>query len=382
LIRIASPTYKRRQAIEIASDVAKMAFNETTDIADTAAFIQARLDDLMHAPAQQTFQSFADLAETLPPITWLWPSWIPRGMISLLGAVPGAGKSLIALDLSRRVIHGEPFPDGSTNPYPDGRNVIYVDAELVPQLINERAKAWKVDTSKLFLMMPNPNDMIDFARQEYRERLRNMVDHLQPGLVVIDSLSSVSSKGENNIEDIRAILSFFNEIANNYQVGLLLVHHLRKRGADAPMELSPDDLRGSSHIIAMARSIMGLSVIQTTAEMDRNGPRKLEILKTNLGRYPDAIGCELLPLHPEGVYLKWDDEAPEPYKEPTLADQAATWLVEMLRDAGEPLPPKEIIELGEDEGFSRATIYRAKSMLNGQIVAVGTRPNTEWQYSL
>ena len=37
------------------------------------------------------FQSLADLAADLTPVTWLWRNWVPRGMLSLLGAVPGAG---------------------------------------------------------------------------------------------------------------------------------------------------------------------------------------------------------------------------------------------------------------------------------------------------
>ena len=39
------------------------------------------------------FLSLEEMAEDLPPVEWLWPGWIPRRMLSLLGAAPGAGKS-------------------------------------------------------------------------------------------------------------------------------------------------------------------------------------------------------------------------------------------------------------------------------------------------
>ena len=381
--KIVIETWRRRQVLDIASDVSRLVYDETEDVDGTLAYIAQRAEDL-RALKSREYLSLQQLAETLQPIQWLWHNWIPRGMITLLGAVPGAGKSLVALDIAKRVIHGESFPDGAINPS-EGKNVIFVDAEMIPQLISERAKLWKIDTGKLFLMQPNPNDMIDFSKEEYKTRLRNMVNLLKPDLVVIDSLSSVSSKGENNIEDIRTVLAFLSELATNYQVGLILIHHLRKKGNNHPTTfgnvISIDDFRGSSHIIAMSRSVIGLSVVQTDAEPDRNGPRKMEIVKTNLAAYPDPVGCELVPMHPKGVYLKWDNEAPRPYKEPTLVDLCAEWLVNILRDLDNPIEPKEIIDMGEDEGFSRATIYRAKRKLGDKISTLGHRPNTQWEYS-
>src|SRR3972149_5886400 len=39
------------------------------------------------------FPSLRDIAEDLPPIEWLWPGWIPRGMLTIFGAAQGSGKS-------------------------------------------------------------------------------------------------------------------------------------------------------------------------------------------------------------------------------------------------------------------------------------------------
>ena len=129
----------------------------------------------------------------------------------------------------------------------------------------------------LFLMLPRPNDMLDFGRDEYKSQLHAMIQQIDPELIIVDSLSSVSTKGENNIEDIRGIMGYFNEIASTYNVGLVLIHHLRKRGGQQMQldaALSIDDFRGSSHIIAMSRSVMGLSVVQASPDDQHNGPRK------------------------------------------------------------------------------------------------------------
>jgi len=326
------------------------------------------------------FPSLQEIADELPEVDWLWTNWIPRGMISLLGAVPGAGKSYVALDLARRIISGEPFPDGAPVPVPEA-NVIYVDAECVPQITNERAMAWEMDRSRLFIMLPEDDDLIDFGNVESRDRLVEMVHTLHPELVIIDSLSSISLRGENNVEDVRNVLAFLNIVAREFQVGLLLIHHLRKRGSKVPMLdiLTIDDFRGSSHIIAMSRSVLGLSVVQTGPEMDRNGPRRLEVIKTNLARYPEPIGVEFQPLHPRGVWLQYGD-APQRYHEPTKLDECAAWLLQVLEESEEPLKPKDIIEMARAEGYSRAMVYRAREQLGEQIVNTQGRqsPDNAW----
>jgi len=312
------------------------------------------------------FQSLYDLAPTLPPIEWLWDGWIPKGMLSLLGGQPGAGKSFLGLDLARRIIEGDEFPDGSPVPNP-GANIIYADAESVLQVINDRTKVWGMDCRRLYLMEIQNGQMIDLALPACQDQLIEMVYALKPALVVIDSLSSVNTKGENNIEDIRGILNFLSGLAVEYECGLLLIHHLRKRGAlDRDSALSIDDFRGSSHIVAMARSVLGLSLVQVGPDEDKNGPRRLEVVKTNLARYPDPLGMHLVPLHPTGVLLDYG-EAPTLYHEPTKLDLCVEWLTQVLKDADEPMKPKNVIELGDLEGFNRRMVYRARTVLGTKV---------------
>ena len=44
-------------------------------------------------------------------IQWLWPERIPFGYVTLLVSDPGAGKSLVALDVAARVSTGRSWPD-------------------------------------------------------------------------------------------------------------------------------------------------------------------------------------------------------------------------------------------------------------------------------
>lgn len=381
---IISDAHKRRDMLDLVSEVARLAYREDQDLDVTADYVQAKLNKLKAEQQRKTWQSFADLAPLLSDVTWLWESWIPRGMLTLLGAVAGAGKSMIALDLCKTVMHGLPFPNGARNPYPEGAPAIYVDAEVVPQIIRERAMRWQMNMEQLYLMLPLPNEMVDFSRSEYREMLRSMASSIKPGLIIIDSLSSITSKGENAIEDVRLILGFLNEIAQAYNCAVVIVHHLRKRGGlqiGMQFELSIDDFRGSSHITAMARSVIGLSVVQTGPDNDPNGPRKLSILKSNLCRIPDPIGCEFMSLHPTGVFIQWDAKAPEPYRAPTKLEECQLFLERLLKDT-EPMPPKDIVGMARDEGFSRDLVFSARKALGSKIRNTGgyKDPNNEWEW--
>lgn len=328
---------------------------------------------------ENPFRPLAAIAGDLPPITWLWPRWIPRGFITLLGAAPGAGKSLVALDLARRVIAGESWPDGNGKPQPG--NVLYVDAEYVPQLAVERAAAWAMDTYRLYMMLPvDGRFFIDFCAADDRDRLTEMVYAIEPALIVVDSLSSISSAGENAVDDVRGVLGFLNGISQIQPCGLLLIHHLRKRGAAAMMldDLTIDDFRGSSHIIAMSRSVLGLSIVKTGPALDRNGPRRLELIKTNLGIYPEPLGIAFQPLHPTGVRLLYGDE-PQEYREPTKEEECAAFIIELLSDG--PLSPKDVVSAAQEQGYSRATVYRARTTLESRIKNTAGRkaPENQWE---
>jgi hypothetical protein len=60
------------------------------------------VSSLPGAEAFQRFPSHEELKDKLPAISWLWPGWIPEGLLSLLGAAPGVGKSPVALHLAPR----------------------------------------------------------------------------------------------------------------------------------------------------------------------------------------------------------------------------------------------------------------------------------------
>jgi AAA domain len=333
-----------------------------------------------------TIPSLADIASELQPIEWVWRDWIPRGLITVLGASQGSGKSFVATDLAYRIIHNKGFPDGTLIARP-GANIIYVDAEMVPQILNQRAEHYGLDRRKLFVMLPEIGEMLDLGLPRYQDHLAEMVALLNPELIIIDSLSSVHSGGQNNVEDVRSFLGYLIRLTSWAKCGLVLIHHIRKpsNGQQHMMnfDLGMEDLSGSGYITQQARVVLGLRVVQTGPEFDPNGPRELKVLKTNLGAYHDSLGFEFAPLHPAGVMLKWDKTPPKTYREPTHRDECKEWLEDFLKAHPDGVKVKEAIEAGGEMGFNRRMIFRARQDLRRYIFNTEGRksPINRWKWS-
>jgi hypothetical protein len=346
----------------------------------------------------RSYPSLHEMSATIPGVEWLWPSWIPRGMVTLFGAAPGAGKSLVALDLARRIIHGEPFPDGAPVPCP-GSNVLIVDAEGAPNLLNQRARAWDIDRHRLFLMLATgPSGLIDLDNEKEQLRLIQMCGQIKPALIVVDSLAAATARGETSLQGARATLGVLSLIARKLNIALLVIHHLRKRAgsglAGFPSRVTTGDLRGSTHLSAAARSVLALSwvgapgpppftppadpaapsVPASRPHTPFDGPRRLEVVKTNLCRHPPPLGLIFEGENVPVPSLRYT-ELVEPAPQPTHLELCTDWLFQFLTDAGEPVKPADVIRAAAEAGFHERTLYRARRVLAGWIVDLGNSPH-------
>lgn len=309
------------------------------------------------------FPSLAEIAETLPPVRWLWHGWIPRGMVSLLGAFQGTGKSYFVLDLARTIIEGGPWPDGQ--PVEQIGNVIYVEAEGIPQVTNDRAKSLGLNRQRIWLMMAELGEMIDLTQPVWQDRLLDMATMLKPELIVIDSLTSISSAGQNSVEDTNRLLMFLVGLARHCDCGLLVIHHLRKPpgGQLSLPGMSVHDFRGSGHITAMARTVLGLTVVQTGRQFSLNGKRRLDMLKTNLGVHPEGIGIEM---QKDGERVRFEYGEPPSFDQESAGDNAEEWLIGYLEAHGTS-KPGDVTAAAEAAGITKGTLYRARNALKGVI---------------
>jgi len=173
------------------------------------------------------------------------------------------------------------------------------------------------------------------------------------------------------------------EMAEEFSAGLVLIHHLKKldRMQLALPGLGLADFRGSSHITAAARSILGLSV-QTPAgsAIVKNGPRRLEVVAASLCQAPEPLGMTIEDQPGGGLTLVYG-EAPAA-STATTSEECSRWMMELLQANG-PMRPKDMVDLADAEGYERSMVFRTAQKLRSAGIIQNTmadrHPKNEWK---
>ncbi len=337
----------------------------------------------------KNYPALSELQGHIKDITWFWDYRIPNGKMTVLGGEGGVSKSMLAQRICYMQIHETKFPDGTPVHNP-GAPVLYVDCEGFASGVKKRAQAWGMDISKFYLWSVDleKDGFINLSNAAFQDELIERINAMEqiagkPALVVIDSLGNASAGGQDKVEDVRDLLNFFNQIAYGFDIAVILVAHTRKPPAmfTGKGEITQDDIRGSGHVINMARAAIGVWKVQTDEKPNPNAPRVMAVLKTNYDITPAPLGYEVL-RDENGNPKMFFGDAPKPYKEPTKVQKCADWIIATLEEAGEPMQPKELETMAEQEGYKRGNFYDARKLLekDGRIVDTHGKkiPENKW----
>ncbi len=123
--------------------------------------------------------TYADVAKVLNTIRWLWHQWIPRGFITLLGAMAGIGKSFLLLELARIALKNLPWPDQESTLKGSKGRILWLDTEASQAILVKRIEGIGLDPSDFILptsdplqdtMLDRPEDLTDiYTPRQYEE---------------------------------------------------------------------------------------------------------------------------------------------------------------------------------------------------------------------
>lgn len=218
-----------------------------------------RLDDFelvteVHLPNGTYGGTLADLmAEEIEPIRFVINGLLPEGLTMLAGK-PKLGKSWLALGVSLNICAGEPALGHPTTK----AEVLYIALEDGKRRMQSRVRVLGGDKM-------NPEDL---GRFHYRtewpaltaggiDALANwMGEHPETRLVVVDTYGKVQGElaGKNRYTEEYAVLGELQSFATQHRIAVILVHHLRKQGADDWLE----QLSGSQAVTGAADTLLGL----------------------------------------------------------------------------------------------------------------------------
>lgn len=302
-------------------------------------------------------------------VRWLWLGRIPRGMVTVVGGEPAAGKSYAVLDIAVRVANGDPWPDcpgkklvpegvllfnGEDHPNytlrPRARGLGYRETGLLHIVDGVRGKGEQA-LVKAF-------ELTDDGHLAYLEEHIASMENI--GLIAIDTIDDclTAETDTNRDTHVKSIMASLAELAERHDLSIVVVRHLNK--SVTPTALNR--LRGSGSFGGSARSV--LYVIQ---DPEDRALRHLFAIKLNVGPLPEKLTFRIS----DGYDLTWGWERPDvalaallnPSSQPVprLRDDMATWLGGLLADG--PVLAEEVLRQADAKGFGERTLRTAKREL-------------------
>jgi hypothetical protein len=346
--RIVQDAASRRRLVQLGMDLATGA-QDGRDLTRLLIEHQIGVERVAAAGSSLRVVPFDDVIQSLAPIGWLWPGWLPLGFAGLLVGASGIGKSNVALALAKSVLTGSSWPDGSSGPTPG--KVLWVEAEGAGAVLRDRVVASGLPTENLLALRSTEAGIADVRWEDWPHIVR-IVKERRPSLVVLDSLSGFAvGVDENAVDKVAPVLLALQGLARDYGLSLLTVHHLRKRGASEGDGVDADRVRGSSSILQFTRAVLSVDEPDTT----EGAPKRLRMLKSNLAAFPPAVGFRV-----GAAGVQWCPPPHAPSRSPDL-DQARDFLqAELSRGA---VKASSLYDRGRQAGVAERTLRRAGNVM-------------------
>lgn len=305
-------------------------------------------------------------------LRWLWQDRFLVGHINIIAGDPGLGKSLLAVDASARVSQGQNWPDGSA--CPKGLVLYCTTEDAFASVVKPRLSAAGADHKNIHFVEGVVRSDIEGALflDEHMGLLDAELEKLngQVRLLVVDTLQSYVGAETNtsNNASSRRIMTPLKRLAEKHSVAILCLEHLTKgpTGRNAGYRV-----QGSIAFIGAARSVW--IVCKDPSDEKK---RIVQAAKTNLSPDNEGLGLSFTVNGEVGrPRIVWGEtNIRTPLSELMCEDsggnsaadnkgqleKAKAWIRDQLT---EPVPAKVMEDGAQSDGFSKATIRRAKSQL-------------------
>jgi hypothetical protein len=304
------------------------------------------------------------------PIDWIWPGYLARGKLTLIGGDPELGKSLITIDAAARLSREDRWPPHKTRA-PFGSTIFICSEDGVADTIKPRAEAAGADVNMLHVFqssLTKNGKRKTFSLQDDLELLGDSIKEVgNAQLVVIDAITSyMGAIDSHKTADVRAVLEPLASFAEEHGVALFGVTHPPKSSQGNALRT----FAGSFAFVAAPR----IAHFVTT---DPDNPERKLLLpvKNNIGRKAPglgySIGTKIVSHNIEQAHVIWDDAPVDYTADEAIAanasansggvERAKDLLEEML--ASGPIESKLIWDMAKKEHVSGRMIKKAKEEL-------------------
>jgi hypothetical protein len=245
-------------------------------------------------PLALTLVSVHDvISHPSPPPEFVWDGYLPRGVVSMLAAHGGTGKSTIALMLCVAASLGRPLFGVETVQC----NALFVSLEDSASVIRHRlaniCQKWDINPASLDgkLTIADGTGDPELFTADHRAagvktrsyfEMNQLVKSGEVGLVVVDNASDAYGGDEIQRRQVRAFIRALMEVAKPVNCALLLLAHVDKSTSRSKQ---PENSEGYSGSTAWNNSVRS----RLFMKRDESGNLNIEHQKSNLGRCHEPL---------------------------------------------------------------------------------------------
>jgi hypothetical protein len=303
-----------------------------------------------------------DLAAANEAGRFVWPRWIVRGHVTLLTSDPKIGKTMICLELAKRVYRGESWPDGQKATFDEGRKSLWVCGDRHQDELRDLALAYGLPLEAVLLNAdpetPYGGVVLDDA--ETIDALRERVAIDRPGLVFIDTTWRATRRKLSREDEVNMLMDPIVAIAQDHDVAIVANMHQSKDGETLGRRLE-----------GLARAVIKLSKPDPDGQPAR---RKLWVDRANflepppLGATIRDGGCDFDSKPPEEPPLTPRGRPPKE------TEKAVNFLIEKLSKGDRK--QCELIDEWTTAGGAKGTVFNAMNAMvaDGRMVIDKTKP--------
>jgi AAA domain-containing protein len=201
---------------------------------------------------------------------WIEPAILPKRGKCLFGGQAKTGKSFVMLELARALATGSKPFDHPAMTIPRVARVLLCEQELGPYGLQKRAKLAyaKEDLQKLddCLWYISKQPQLKLDTQKGREYLLEVVDKVQPNVILLDPIGKMHHYEENDNAQISRLFTAIDALLKAFEqndLSIIISHHFGKPSTNPQFTrdpLDPYNFRGASKwfddpdtLITMAR---------------------------------------------------------------------------------------------------------------------------------
>lgn len=185
-----------------------------------------------------------------PDQLWTVQNLIPKNGITAISGYPGTYKTWIILYLASCIANGSDAWDTFST---TKTNVLIVDEENNPRLIQDRCNKLSVDSEDIHLTF---REGIKIDDEKWLSKLLEVLSKYKIGIVFFDALIRIHTRDENSAQEMAVLFDAFKQILK-LDCDVAFTHHHRKE-ENSPYSRKQYSMRGSSEILAQVDSHISL----------------------------------------------------------------------------------------------------------------------------